>query len=79
MQLLRHFKLLKASSTIESIFSIVIIAISALVFIEVYSKVIMQGKSMEYYNSRHQENLNFYKSMLQNIENYENSENEIFE
>lgn len=50
---LRSFKQLKASSVLESVIAITIISICALVAFSVYLNVIMQHKSVNYYDAKH--------------------------
>ena len=56
MQLLKNFKILKASSIVESVIAISIISICALVAFTVYLNVIGQNKSTYYYNAKHKIN-----------------------
>ncbi|WP_040248019.1 hypothetical protein [Psychroserpens mesophilus] len=53
MKLLKNFKVLKASSIVETIIAIVLISICSLVALSVYINVISQNSPVHYYEAKH--------------------------
>ena len=66
MLLLKNFKMLKASSVIESVIAISVISICALVAFSIYLNIIKQNKSVHYFNAKHNINLLTARSVLEN-------------
>jgi len=70
MILLKRYKILKASSIVESVIAIAIISICILVASLTYLNVIKQNKSVNYYKAKHQiELLNNETLIEQNFNN----------
>ncbi|MDO5968989.1 hypothetical protein Q4Q35_04140 [Flavivirga aquimarina] len=65
MKSLKNFKLLKASSVLESVIAISIISICALVAFMVYLNIIRHNKSIAYFNARHSISLLIQQSIEQ--------------
>ena len=57
MQLSRNYKILKASSIIESVIAISVISICMLSAFTIYLNIINQTKSIQYLNAQHKVNL----------------------
>lgn len=66
MRLLKNFKILKASSIIESVIAISIISICALVALTIYLNVIGQKKSIQYFNAKQKIDYLIGQSILKN-------------
>ncbi|NMH85975.1 hypothetical protein [Flavivirga algicola] len=71
MQLLKNYKVFKASSLTESVFAISIISICVLVVFMVYLNIISQNKPVYYYEAKHTVEFLTQESIKQ--QNYEDN------
>lgn len=70
MKLLKHFRVLKASSILESVIAITIISICVLVAFLVYLNIISQNKPISYYDAKHKVEFITNESLMN--KNYDN-------
>ncbi|OEK09148.1 hypothetical protein A8C32_10465 [Flavivirga aquatica] len=73
MLLLKSFKMLKASSLVESVMAISIISIAALVACMVYLNVVKQNKTVDYYEAKHHVNI-----LVEEMVKQQNYDNDVF-